>query len=634
MKREIGVCLLLCFLTAVIYGQTTNFEFINLDDDVYLTNNPYIWDGLTAENINRAFLTSSVGKLWQPLVWLSYMIDVELYGRNAGGFHATNAIIHAINAILLFFVLRAWTSSGGLSLCAAAVFAAHPLHVESVAWVTERKDVLSTMFGLIALLGYWRYASRGKKSGYAIAWFALLASLMSKQMLVTLPFVLLLLDYWPLNRWELTTARVRGLIVEKLPFFALTIVFCIVAITAQQSGGATMALDQLPLPYRIANAVTSYGIYCWKCFWPTNLAIFYPHPMKKIAVVEIAVAAGFLLIATSTAFWLRKKKPYLLIGWLWFLGTLVPVIGIVQVGEQRLADRFSYFPSIGVSIAVIWLVGEWLCQTPSKQRLAIPLATIVCGALTLLSFRQAAHWQDSVSVMQHAVNVTEDNDLAHVNLSSALLKRRDFEGTLQHAREAFSVASRPGIEAIALNNWGVALLQQGDPAASVEKFEAATRRDSENARAHNNWGNALQKLRRLDEAIEHYERAIEIDAAYPDAYNNLGNALRASGDLEAAIKKYHIALEFNPMSSQTHGNLAAALFQDGQRDLALQHFTKAVECDTTSETAYINLAMIHLEMGNLVEAETALMTATAINPNNPTSHALVERLKVMKEKLQ
>ena len=353
--------------------------------------------------------------------------------------------------------------------------------------------------------------------------------------------------------------------------------------------------------------------------------------MKDLPLWQPFAAAGLLAVLTCFAIWKRREQRFVLIGWLWFLGTLVPVIGIVQVGEQQLADRFAYFPSIGLSIAVIWFLGAFFEGSDQRRRLGVGLCSIICIALTITAFRQTAHWSDSETIMRHALAVTDKNEVAHSNLSSALLRKNENEQVIEHAQLAFGMATRQRIEVIALNNWGVALSRTGDATAAIEKFEAAVRRDSKNARAHNNWGNALQKLKRIDEAIEHYETAIEIDAQYADVYNNYANALRTKGNLPAAISNFRIALEFNPANGTTHGNLAATLFQTGDRKTALHHFNKAVECMPNSDTAHLNLALAYLQLGNLGGAEQALITAMAINPLNERAQQLIKQLRARRE---
>ena len=468
---------LLVTLVLAVFGQVWQFQFLNLDDNVYVTENPVVRGGLTLESLVWAF-DGFHDANWIPLVWLSLMGDTELFGDYAGGFHLTNVAIHAVNSVLVFLLMFRLSEERGKSFVVAALFAVHPLHVESVAWVAERKDVLSSLFGFLSLLAYVRYVKRRSPAAYVAAWTAMAASLMAKQMLVTLPFVLLLLDYWPLARYsgysaggwprpqgqepgQIATGSMSGrrLLCEKIPFLALSAVFTVIAYLAQASGGATEALEPLAPGIRLANAVVAYGGYLAKCVWPAGLSVFYPHPGSMPTFMVLLGSASVLLLVTVAAILQRRTRPFLLVGWLWYLGTLVPVIGLVQVGWHSMADRYTYFPAIGVFISVTWLIPS-LLQTRWAGKAVLPAlaATVLC-VLSVAACRQVGYWRNSVTLFEHALEVNDENWLAHATLGAALLSNPErWDDAERHLRDAIRI--RPSY-ATAYFNLGLLLSDRG-----------------------------------------------------------------------------------------------------------------------------------------------------------------------------
>jgi predicted negative regulator of RcsB-dependent stress response len=525
------ICLLIIFATVVVFHQLPSHDFINLDDNLYVYENPQVRAGLTPENIVWSFTVFEAFN-WHPLTWISHMLDCELFGLRPGLHHLTNLLFHLMNTALLLLVLRRMTGSLWRSGFVAALFALHPLHVESVAWVAERKDLLSTFFWLMSIWAYARYAERPGLHRYlpVLAFFAL--GLLAKPMIVTLPFVLLLLDFWPLCRIQLgqggadnnlTIPRSSALrlIWEKIPLFILTAISIVVTLAAQQKGAALKSFAAFPLKTRIANALISYVSYIGKMIWPVNLAVYYPHPLA-LPIWQTVGAGVFLTAVSFLCIWAARKRPYLAIGWLWYLGTLVPVIGLVQVGSQALADRYTYIPLIGLFVLIGWGVPAILIGWRHRRTvLALSTAVLLLG-LTLCTWVQVGYWQDSISLFQHTVKVTTDNNFAHSNLGVALARRGRFDEAITHYYEALRI--KPN-EAEVYNNLGNVLLAKGNVDGAIHHFGKALKIWPDWAEAHNNLGVALEKGGKLEEAKVHYQQALRLNPDYPRAKDNLERTL-------------------------------------------------------------------------------------------------------------
>ncbi len=499
--------------TFALYARTGRFSFLHYDDDRYVTDNPVVRAGLSWRGVTWAFTTLDVSN-WHPLTWLSHMVDVQLFGLNAGAHHLINAFLHAVNATLLFLVLRRMTGAHWRSAVVAALFAVHPLRVESVAWISERKDLLSSLFGLLMLGAYARCAERPGTWRYVLVVAAFTASLLAKPMWVTAPFLLLLLDVWPLRRvlgW--TAAPGAGpapsapvspwrAAAEKLPLVALSLGSAAVTIVAQDRGGSLVGLG-LPFATRLQNAVVSYASYLLKSIWPVDLAAFYPYPIGGPSPWQVAGATALLSVLTAFVVWRRRGEPWLIVGWLWFLGTLVPVIGIVQVGMQSMADRYTYLPSMGLLVAAVWSAGELAGQSRWRRQTAVAgamAAVIVLGAVT---FRQIGFWSDQVSLFQHTVAATGPNPRAQLFLAQGLGAEGRFAEAVAHAAES-------------------------------------SRLDPLNARAHKNLGYFLYRTGRIDDAIAALERAIALDPSYAEAHGNLAIAYGKKGLLDAAAREMRL----------------------------------------------------------------------------------------------
>jgi Tfp pilus assembly protein PilF len=584
-----GVCICLALLTWAVFGQTLRHDFVNYDDPRYVYQNTRITNGLNIAGIAWAF-THIHAENWHPLTTITHMLDCQLYGLRAGGHHSTNVLLHTIGVILLFIVLRQMTGAFWQSAFVATVFAVHPLHVESVAWIAERKDVLSGVFFMLTLLAYLHYTRAPSIGRYLTVALVVALGLMSKPMLVTLPFVLLLLDYWPLGRFEThrsnTGRRLLQLVLEKIPLIALSAVSSIVTFLAQRR--AIGWTEQLPMSARISNALVAYVIYIRQMFWPARLAVFYPHPENRLPVLEISLAFIVLVGITAAAFVFRKKAPYFMTGWLWYLGMLVPVIGLVQVGWQGHADRYTYLPQIGLYIAVTWGVTD-LTHSWRFQRMALGVAAlIVVGALSWRGRLQTSYWRDSETLFTHALAVTSNND-------------------------------------VALNNLGIIFLDKGQLDDAISKLQAAIDLRPENAPAHDNLAKALLKKGQVTEAMVHYRKFLELEPASVEARNTLGTALIQQGHVREAMDLWQESLAIQPENGNAASNLAwvfATCPEDSIRD-----GTRAAELGETAlrisggkiPMIYKVLAAAYAENGRFADAvETAKRGAElATTQGNP-----------------
>jgi tetratricopeptide (TPR) repeat protein len=564
------VCIFLAAMTWLVFGQTLRHEFVSFDDNLYVCENPAVTHGLNLKGVGWAF-THTVVANWHPLTMMTHMLDCRLYGLNAGGHHLTNVLLHTASVILLFLVLRRMTGALWRSALVAAVFAIHPLRVESVAWVAERKDVLSGLFFMLTLWAYVRYVGKSKahspksKVFYGLVLLFFVLGLMSKPMVVTLPFVLLLLDYWPLNRFTpppVPAVTGKGdslknhflpwrLILEKIPLLALSGAACVATMMIQKD-----IIAPVPLALRIGNAAVSYVVYLRQMFCPAGLAVLYPYPQNSLPGWKIALAVVLLAAISAGVFLRRQRQPYLLMGWLWYLGMLIPVIGLVQVGGQAHADRYTYLPQIGLYLALIWAVGSLGAGWRHRRVVLGGLSTVILVALIFCARTQTSYWRNSEVLWTHTLACTSDNYIAHYNLGDALVKmgRRD-EAIAQYQK---TLQITPNY-AEAHDNLGSVLLQKGRVDEAIAHYQTALRITPENATAHNNLGNALRQKGRVDEAIAQCQVALQINPDYADAHDNLGNALFQKRRVAEAITHYQKALQINPDYAEAHNNLAWVL---------------------------------------------------------------------------
>ncbi len=607
VSRPRIIALLLALVTLLVYLPVTHFDFINYDDEDYVTKNIVVQNGLTFSGIRWAFTTGHASN-WHPLTWLSHMTDCELFGLNAGGHHFVNVLFHAANSVLLFALLLRLTGALWSAAFVAALFAWHPLHVESVAWVAERKDVLSTFFALLALLSYTKYVRENCRRSF---WFALIffaLGLMSKPMLVTLPFVLLLLDYWPLQRFQdfkIIPAMAARFVLEKWPFFLLSAGSCIVTFLAQR-GTAVASLELVPMSFRLENVPTAYVVYLSKFFWPASLAIIYPITSDfHIPSLTVAVAVTVLIFVTTATWLARKRAAYLPVGWLWFLGTLVPVIGLVQVGAQTLADRYTYIPSIGLSMMVAYGVRDLAERFQLPKILLAAVAALVLVACVARTENQLPYWQNSETLFRHALAVTKDNYIAHINLGVTL----ELDGKLDEA-----IAENRAAEAIAPdryqihNNLAECLDHSGRLNEALAEYLAAIRLNPNLAEFHNGLGIVLAELGRYDEAETAFTNAARLDPASPWSHFEMAKALLKQGRDAVAVAELHAALQRAPDDVQIltySAHVLAALpdpqVRDGKTALALA--TQANNQTGGGQAVVLNaLGMAQAETGDFSNA--------------------------------
>jgi protein O-mannosyl-transferase len=590
---DLLIALGLAAATLAVYGQVISHQFINYDDDNYIWNNPMVIDGLTLKGIRWAFTTFHSAS-WHPLTWLSHMLDSQVFGLNAGGHLLVNALIHSANTFLLFLFLKRVTGATWRSAIVAALFALHPLHVESVAWAAERKDTLSTFFGLLCLLAYARYVEKPSRTKYALVAVWLALGLMAKPMLVSWPFILLLLDYWPFRRLEWRPGNgikrlVKSwlpLLREKLPLFCLVAASMFVTYIAQAHGGAVLGLSVEPLSWRLANSLVSYAKYFLLTFWPEGLAIYYPSSPHTAPAWQWG--AALILLGALTAVVLRsaRGRSYLIVGWLWFLGTLVPVIGLVRVGDQAMADRYTYIPLIGLFIALVFGLAD-LASIWRLGRISVATAsTVTILLLAFLTTRQVSRWRDGEILFTYALSVTSDNAVAHNNLGSVLGQRGKHAEAIPHFAEAVRI--KP-YYFDALENLGMALREQGKAAEAVGFFERAIRVKPDSTRTHWQLGLALEEQGKKDDAMQQFYEAVKLTPQDSGMRTNLGLKLANRGELAEATEQLHEALRLDPNSTEAHNNLGLVLFASGKEEEGLREFSIALRLKPDSAVARANL---------------------------------------------
>ncbi len=577
-KPILWICVFLVAITWAVFGQTLAHNFVNFDDKTYVYGNPAITHGVTVSGIVWAF-THSHALNWHPLTTMSHMVDCQLYGLKAGGHHFTNVLLHSIAVLLLFFLFRAMTGKLWQSAFVSAVFAIHPLRVESVAWIAERKDVLSAVFFMPTLGAYVWYLRRRTIGRYVTMSILFALGLMSKGMLVTVPFVLLLLDYWPLGRMSDQRPALNRLILEKIPLFLLSAASCMATVAAHS--GAAGEWDPFPLMWRINNAALSYVIYLRQMIWPFRLAVLYP--TNPVPVWEGVLAIAFLLAVTILAIALRRTRPYVFVGWFWYLGMLIPVIGLFQIGWQSHADRYTYLPQIGIYLLITWTAADILKSLQSRfsvfnrdgsrtemhfsgmtSRLAAVFGIGIIAVLAWQAWNQTRYWKNSETLWTHTLAVTSNNDIAHHDFGLFLMGRGRIDEAISQYQSALRI--RAGAK------------------------EARYRITS--ALVHNNLGAALVRKGRLDDAIAHYQQAIELRPDYADAYFNLGSAQLEEGQLDEAIQQLQRTVLIHPNDAEAHVNLADALAQEHRIREARSHYEAALQANKRSVAALNKLAWI------------------------------------------
>src|SRR6266576_585324 len=590
-RPDLFIVLGLAVITFGIYAQVIRHQFITLDDGWYIKNNPMVNRGITLAGLAWAFTTFCEAN-WHPLTWIAHMIDSQLFGLNAGGHLLVNALIHVENTLLVFVFLSRTTHARWPSALVAALFALHPLHVESVAWAAERKDTLSTFFGLLSLISYTRYAEGHSRKWYAWTGSTLTLGLLAKPMLVTWPFVLLLLDYWPLRRLSQSTSRknflvsIAPLLREKLPLFAIVAASCVITFFAQSHGGAVRTFTDVPIALRLLNALVSYAKYLLLTFWPHDLAVYYPFTPIGIPAWQIVGAAFLLIGITASCLFQRKIRPYLIVGWLWFLGTLVPVIGLVQVGGQTMADRYFYIPSIGLLIAVVFGLADIAKTGRVAPSLSAAIAGMVLLVLATLTNAQIHLWSDSFTLFKHTLAVTPPNLVIENSLGIAMDNSGRYDEAAAHFEKALQV-QRDHYEVLV--NMGVTRYHQGQLPEAIEYYQAAMRSQPDAPEAHAQLALALWKQNRNEAAYDEVRRASQLAPKDANIRNYLGIALGRLGRFPEAIDQLHQALRLNPNSADAHSNLALALLASGKARDSIPEFEAALRLNPELHGAADNL---------------------------------------------
>jgi tetratricopeptide (TPR) repeat protein len=646
LKKSLAICFLLAATTSIVYLPVYKYDFLNYDDNEYVTKNTHVTSGLTPENIFWAF--SSVHSAnWHPITWISHMVDCELFGLDAGRHHLTNLILHIVNTLLLFAVFTQMTKRLWSSAFVAAVFALHPLHTESVAWIAERKDVLCTLFGLLTVAAYLRYVKKHDTVSYLLMLLAFTLGLMAKPMLVTLPFVLLLLDYWPLERFkekeDINSNQPiinpnRQLVLEKLPLFILSATSSIITYSVQQSWGAVK--QTYPLGQRIANAAVSYIAYIGKTLWPRKLAIFYPHPEDSLALWKVAVAASLLIGISVLVIIIRKKHRYLPAGWLWFVITLVPVTGLVQVGDQAMADRYMYIPLIGLSIMIVWGFGELTQKMKYRQIVSTAAIITVPGLLSVQTHIQQSYWKDNETVFKHALEVTKDNYAAYYELARVFYRQGDIEKALQYYNETLRI--KPDTTEV-YENIAAVLVNENRLDEAAENYKKALEINPKLINTRRKLAYIFVRQNRLDEAIPQFYRILEGRRTEAKAYDDLGNALLKTGRIGEAAFYLRKSLLLDPQYTSSLTAMAQILathpdpnFCDPNEAVGLA--SRAAELtDYQNPVILETLSTAYEAEGNIKKAkeiaQAALVLAEKLKAEKLAEH-LRKKLAVYNEKLE
>jgi tetratricopeptide (TPR) repeat protein len=649
------ICLALAILTVIAFWSLKDCNFIALDDNIYVYENTYVQSGLNAHSIGQAF-SSELAKVghWHPLTWLSLMLDYQIFGLNPSGYHLINLLFHVMNTILLFLILRRMTKTLWPSAFVACLFAIHPLHVESVAWITERKDVLSTFFFMLTLGAYSYYVESPGFRRYCFVFLFFTLGLLAKPMLVTLPFVLLLLDYWPLRRFsevkpdhkvqteesklltsdkqkkkskkkaavlvsetlevqkptdpEYKWSLIYPLLREKVPLFVLVILSSLATYMAAQSAGAVTSIEKLPLVVRIENAFVSYIAYIGKMIWPSNLAVFYPYP-KGLILWQVIGSVLLLIAITLVVIWRAKKSPYLATGWLWYAGTLVPVIGIVQAGAQAMADRYTYISLIGLFIMAAWGVPELLKKWKYRKEILFTLSILIILCLSIITWTQVGYWQNSITLFNHTLKVTDHNWPTYNSRGTAYYILGNYRQAIEDLNRAIEI--KPDF-ADAYYNRGLAYNDLHNYKQAIEDYSRAIEIKPAYTGAYNDRGVAYNELGNYRQAIEDLNRAIEIKPDFAEAYYNRGNAYNGLGNYRQAIEDFSRAITIKPGYADAYNNKGAAYIGLGNYRQAIEDFSRAIEIKPDFSGAYNNRGIAYVKFGNNNLAVNDLRTAAKL----------------------
>jgi tetratricopeptide (TPR) repeat protein len=602
-KHTYLIMVLLVIACLAAFGRIAGNDFVNYDDNKYIIENNHIKAGINSEIIKWAF-TAVVSANWHPLTLLSHTLDWSLFGANASGHHLINLLLHIGSVLFLFFLLKRMTMNLWSSAFVAALFAMHPLRVESVAWVAERKDVLSMFFGLASIYAYACYAESYKLSKYLLCLILFALGLMAKPMLVTLPFVLLLLDYWPLGRWQKVISAPVGnrshlagrLLGEKAPFIFLAIVSSIVTLWAQNKDGAVASMENLPFLLRVLNAIISYVFYLGKTFWPVDLSVFYPYE-SYFPLWQLLASCFILTGITIVVIYAIKKLPFLFVGWFWYLGTMIPVIGLVQVGSQAMADRYTYLPSIGIAIMLAWGIPLLFTRADIRKKILFLAAITFLVIMSVLTWKQCGYWKNSIMLFSHALRVTKDNFVAHNCFASAVVEKGRIEEAIEHYNK--SIRLKPDY-VDAYNNRGIAYTKLGRYQLAIEDYNKAIHLKPDNPDVYYNRGNAYTKLGQYQLAIEDYNKSIRLKPDNPDAYSNRGDIYIKLGQYQMAIEDYNKAINLKPDNPDAYNNRGTIYTKLGQYQLAIEDFNNAIRLNPDDADTYFNRGFVYFNQGNII----------------------------------
>ncbi|MGA2171845.1 MAG: tetratricopeptide repeat protein [Sedimentisphaerales bacterium] len=666
--KLIFICLTLALASFIAYEPMRHNGFVDYDDNDYVTGNAQVLRGLTKDGVVWSFTETDLTANWHPLTWLSHMLDIELFGANPFWHHLVSLLFHITNTLLLFWIFNKMSKALWQSFFVAAAFALHPLHIESVAWVAERKDVLSGLFWMLTIAAYITYATNPTIKRYVLVVLSFIMGLMAKPMLVTLPLVLLLLDYWPLERLKLGQQYKRGsfwrLIAEKLPLLLLSMISSAITFVVQKHAGAMIRGENYSLMTRISNAFVAYICYIAKLFYPAKLAVLYPHPGSNLPLWQPIAAFAVIVFMTAVVFYLASKKRFLLVGWLWYLGTLVPVIGVVQVGSQAMADRYTYLPSIGIFIMLAWGIDDFLAGWKYKKVLIGLTTSIALIALLIGTRVQLSYWQNTRTLYRHTLEITRNNYVIYNNYGCCLQEHGELDSAVENFNKALQL--KPDYVA-AMNNLGMALMAQGRIDEAAIQWEKVLAMEPYHPNANANLGRAFAAQGRYEEAVNHFNTALKIKPDLPGAYymlgdiyyrmgnhelaaenfrqairiqpdnvtalNNLGIIYGEQGKINEAIQKWNEALVIDPNLIHTHLNLALALAQEGQHRPAIEHYSFALRLDPNQPEVLVELAASYAATGNLDQAikitEKALNLAISAG-NNEMASQIQEQLQSYK----
>ena len=589
-RQKLIVYLALTVVTFAVFWQVNRFDFINFDDPVYVTENSYIQSGITLAGIRWA-LSTTHAEFWHPLTWLSLMLDYQLVGLNAGGYHITNLILHILSALLLFWLFNRMTGAIWKSAFVAAFFAVHPLHVESVAWIAERKDVLSAFFWMLTLCLYVYYTEKPVIKRYLPVVSCFVLALLSKPMVVTLPVIMILLDYWPLKRFEFREVNfVLWQLKEKMPFFILSAFFSIITLFAQYNSLA----DIFPLSSRIANASISFVIYLEKTFWPRDLAVFYPFP-AQIPLWQVSGAVLLIIVISAAVIVMAKRLPYLFVGWLWYAITLLPVIGIIQVGDFAMADRYTYLPLIGIAVGLAWGIPFLMTSTVIKKIFLFPTAISVLIILSILTTQQCGYWKNSITIFNHALQVTINNALAHNNIAPPLVEEGEISKAIDHYDKAIGI--NPNYSD-AYSNRGNAYARLGQYQRAIEDYDKAIRLKHDFAVAYYNMGTIKIKIGLYQEAIDDFSKAIRLKPDNAGFFYNRGIAYFKLGMYRSAVDDFNEAIHLKPDYTDAYNNRGGAYFKLDRYQKAIDDFNETIRLKPDNANAYNNLARLLLKQNH------------------------------------